>query len=62
MSKRELSGRFKSEKIKWSDEEMIITLGYYFFIYENNTREQDCFSFAEDLRKMTGNTFFSRIY
>ena len=56
MSSTDLSGRFTSPRVKWTDDELRIVLGYYFFIYENNTREQDYESFADDLRKMTGNS------
>lgn len=56
MSSADLSGRFTSPRVKWTDDELRIVLGYYFFIYENNTREQDYESFADDLRKMTGNS------
>ena len=56
MSSANLSGRFTSPRVKWTDDELRIVLGYYFFIYENNTREQDYESFADDLRKMTGNS------
>lgn len=56
MSSTDLSGRFISPRVKWTDDELRIVLGYYFFIYENNTREQDYESFADDLRKMTGNS------
>lgn len=55
MSSVDLSGRFTSPRVKWTDDELSIVLGYYYFIYENNTREQDYESFADDLRKMTGN-------
>lgn len=50
-----LSGRFKSKRIPWTDYEMRIVLGYYFFIYQYNTREKDYLLFADHLRKMTGN-------
>ena len=50
-----LSGRFKSKRILWTDYEMRIALGYYFFIYKYNTREKDYSLFASHLRKMTGN-------
>lgn len=56
MSSTDLSGRFTSPRVKWTDDELRIVLGYYFFIYENNTREQDYESFSDDLRKMTGNS------
>ena len=55
MSSADLSGRFTSPRVKWTDDELRIVLGYYFFIYENNTREQDYELFADDLRRMTGN-------
>lgn len=55
MSKSELSGRFKSKRIPWSDEELRLTLGYYYFIYENNTREHDYKIFTTHLRNLTGN-------
>lgn len=50
-----LSKRFTSPRTKWTDDELRIVLGYYYFIYVNNTRKQDYALFAEDLRKMTGN-------
>lgn len=56
MSSTDLSGRFTSPKVLWTNEELIIVLGYYYFIYVNNTRKGDYYSFAEDLRKMTGNS------
>lgn len=56
MSSTDLSGRFTSPRVKWTDDELRVVLRYYFFIYENNTREQDYESFADDLRKMTGNS------
>lgn len=56
MSSTDLSGRFTSPRVTWTDDELRIVLGYYFFIYENNTREQDYESFADDLRKMMGNS------
>lgn len=31
-------------------------MGYYYFIYVNNTRKSDYYSFADDLRKMIGNS------
>lgn len=55
MSKSNLSGRFKSKRIPWTDQELRITLGYYFFIYGNNTREHDYEIFTTHLRKLTGN-------
>lgn len=55
MSDIGLSGRFKSKRISWTTDELRIVLGYYFFIYDTNTRKQDYNSFADDLRKMTGN-------
>ena len=55
MAKQQLSGRFKSKRISWTDEELRITLGYYYFIYEHNTREHDYELFTTHLRKMTGN-------
>jgi 5-methylcytosine-specific restriction endonuclease McrA len=55
MNNVNLSGRFKSSRVLWTDLELKIVLGYYFFIYENNTREKDYELFASDLRKMTGN-------
>ena len=51
----ELQKRFKSKRVPWTHEELIICLAYYFFIYEYNTRKQDYQLFAENLRKMTGN-------
>ena len=48
MSNLDLSGRFTSPRVKWTDDELRIVLGYYYFIYENNTREQDYESFADD--------------
>lgn len=56
MGSEELSGRFKSPKVLWTNEELRIVLGYYYFIYVNNTRKKDYYLFAEDLRKMTGNS------
>lgn len=55
MSNNNLSGRFAAPRVKWTDDELRIVLGYYFFIYENNTRTQDYESFTDDLRKMTNN-------
>lgn len=55
MSKSELSGRFKSKRVFWTDEELKIVLAYYFFIYEYNTREQDYYAFTDDLKKLTKN-------
>lgn len=55
MSKQNLSGRFKSKRIAWTDEELRLTLGYYYFIYENNTREHDYEIFTTHLRSLTGN-------
>ncbi len=55
MSKSELSGRFTSPRVPWTEEEMKLVLAYYFFIYENNTREQDYYSFTDDLKKLTKN-------
>ena len=55
MSKAELSGRFKSARINWTDEELKLVLAYYFFIYETNTREQDYYAFTDDLKKLTKN-------
>ncbi len=56
MSSKNLAERFTSPRIKWTDDELRIALGYYFFIYGNNTRKQDYESFADDLRRMTGNS------
>lgn len=56
MSSTDLSGRFTSPRVKWTDDELRIVLGYYFFVYENNTRKQDYESFADDLRKKAGNS------
>lgn len=55
MSNQTLSGRFKSERIPWTDKELRITLGYYFFVYEYNTRKHNYELFTIHLRKMTGN-------
>lgn len=55
MAKVDLSGRFKSKRVPWSDEELRLTLGYYFFIYENNTREHDYELFTNHLKALTGN-------
>ena len=55
MSEPKLSGRFKSKRISWTDEELRLTLGYYYFIYENNTREHDWQVFTMHLRSLTGN-------
>ncbi len=55
MSNNNLSGRFAAPRVKWTDDELRIVLGYYFFIYENNTRTQDYESFTDDLRKMSNN-------
>lgn len=30
MAKVDLSGRFKNKRVPWSDEELRLTLGYYF--------------------------------
>ena len=56
MSSTNLSERIKSPRISWTDDEMKIVLGYYYFIYVNNTRKQDYASFGDDLRKKTGNS------
>lgn len=55
MNGKDLQKRFVSPRVKWSKEEMVLTLAYYFFIYQTNTRKQDYESFASDLRKMTNN-------
>ena len=55
MSSTSLAERIKSPRIPWTDEEMKIVLGYYYFIYVNNTRKQDYASFGDDLRKKTSN-------
>ncbi len=55
MSSTDFANRFKSKRVLWTDDELKIVLGYYFFIYKNNTRKRDYESFADDLRKMTGN-------
>ena len=41
MAKQQLSGKFKSKRISWTDEELRITLGYYYLIYKHNTRDHD---------------------
>lgn len=46
---------FKAEKIKWSDNEMRITLGYYYFIYLKNSNKKMFELFTKDLNSMTGN-------
>lgn len=46
---------FKAEKIKWSDNEIRITLGYYYFIYLKNTNRKMFEIFTDDLNQMTGN-------
>lgn len=56
MSRSDLSGRFKSERIPWTDDEMELVLAYYIFIYEYTTRKADYESFTNDLRKLTGNS------
>ncbi len=50
-----LQNRFKSERIRWTHDELVICLAYYFFIYEYNTRKKDYEIFAYNLRTMTGN-------
>lgn len=56
MSNVNLSKRFPSPPVLWTNDELRITLGYYYFIYVDNKSERDCYSFAEDLRKMTYNS------
>lgn len=46
---------FKADKIKWSDNEIRITLGYYYFIYQKNTNKKMFEIFTKDLNEMTGN-------
>lgn len=55
-SKNSLLSCKKDKSVPWGKEELIITLGYYFFIYKKNTRKKDYILFANDLRKMTGNS------
>ena len=45
---------FKAEKIGWSDDEIRITLGYYYFIYLKNTSKKMFEFFTKDLNLMTG--------
>lgn len=51
----DLANRFKAKRVKWSHEELVLCLAYYFFIYENNTRKQDYSLFASNLRSKTKN-------
>ena len=55
MSRQELSGRFKAQRVKWTDEEMTLTLAYYFFIFRFNSRKSDYEGFTDDLKQKTGN-------
>ncbi len=45
---------FKAERIKWSDNEIRITLGYYYFIYQKNKNKKMYEIFTNDLNEMTG--------
>lgn len=51
----DLGNRFKAKRVKWTHNELVLCLAYYFFIYEYNTRKQDYSLFASNLRDMTKN-------
>lgn len=47
--------RFKAKRVKWTHDELVLCLAYYFFIYEYNTRKHDYVLFASNLRDKTKN-------
>lgn len=51
----DFGSRFKSKRVLWTHDELVLCLAYYFFIYGYNTRKKDYSLFASNLREKNKN-------
>ena len=51
----DFQNRFKSKRIPWTHDELVLCLAYYLFIYQYDAKIQSYQKFADNLRMMTKN-------